>query len=194
MKKILITFMVLNFIMVLTACGTSSNIDEQTTQMDDKTIQEILSGQKMFVDFDSKEEVTITSLPQANSQYLGTPWLYAVVDLDNNGTKELLIEYNAGGDTAILNIRNGECIAYYIPFRGRTNLKTDGTMTSSGGAAYNSVQKISFGNDGIISEVIISREDDLYKINGENVTKEEWEDALAEQEEKETVEWLPIEN
>lgn len=70
-----------------------------------------------------------------NSQYIGDPGMYAVVDLDNNGTKELLIEYNFNGDTTIINIQSGKCIAYYIPYRGRTGLKTDGTMSWSSGAS-----------------------------------------------------------
>ena len=166
--------------------------NNSVSEMDDNTIQAILNGKMSFIDFDSKLEATITSLPQVNSQYMGEPGMYAVVDLDNNGTKELLIEYNFNGDTAIINIQNGKCIAYYIPYRGRTGLKTDGTMSWSSGASESGVQRISFGNEGIISTDIIVYSEGLFAVNGNNVTKEKCEKALSEQDMKKDVEWLPI--
>ena len=169
-----------------------NSLGNSVSEMDDNTIRAILNGQKSFIDFDSKLEATIRSLPQVNSQYTEKPGMYAVVDLDNNGTKELLIEYVFNGDTAIINIQNGKYIAYYIPYRSRSRLKTDGTMSWSNGASESGVKRVSFGNEGIISTDIIVYSEDLFTVNGNTVTKEEYEKALSEQDRKKDAEWISL--
>lgn len=166
------------------------------SQMDDITIGEITSGKRTFLDFDTKKGATIYSLPSVNTRYMGKPGSFAVVDLDGDGSDELMIEYDASGDTAVLSIQNGKCVAYYMSYRSRTNLKTDGTMSWSNGAFESGTQRVLFNNDGMASANLITYlEDDFekaYSINGVPVSKEECENALSLQYEKKDVEWLPL--
>ncbi len=157
--------------------------------MDEYTINEYLTNSKDFLDFDSKQEVTLETLSMANNRYNGIPYQYAVIDLDGDGCDELLVEYNMMGDTAILHIEDNKCVAYYISFRGRGNIKTDGTMSYSNGASDNGIHKISFSPEGLVIKKILECVDGVYKIDGKIVSEDIGLAELDKQNSKTDVIW-----
>lgn len=181
----------------ITAPSTDAGIQvafDDIIDMDENTIAEFINGERSFVDFETNLMATIYTLPEINDQYMGDAGMYAVIDLDNDGVWELLVEYNLNGDTAILHLQDGKCIAYYIPFRGRTGLKKDGTMSWSNSAFESGVQRITFSNSGIdsVDTIVHNTDENIFLIDGVNVSQEECENALMYQYEKEDVEWIPI--
>ena len=170
----------------------SENVRELNKE--DEAVNAILIGKKTFTDFESGKEATIFTLPMINNDYhkAGAPIRYAVVDLDNNGTEELLVEYSIVGDTAILNFEEEKIVAYYIPFRGRQEVKTDGSLHWSSSATESGVQKVSFEKTGMVLKDVLVYRDELYMLEGKEVSKEECESAFRKEWEKSDVEWYLI--
>ena len=160
----------------MTLCSCQKNDD----------VSLLLSGEKTFTDFETQRTATIFTLPDENTSYLGKPASYAVIDLDDNGKNELLIEYDGAGDTAVLTLRDGEYIAYYISYRARTDLKEDGTMSYSSGASDSGVQRLTFTDDGMESINVLEYNtgDYIFTIDGKKVSEEECAEALRKQYDK----------
>ncbi len=182
MKKVLAIISVCA--LLLTLCSCQKNDD----------VSLLLSGEKTFTDFETQRTATIFTLPDENTSYLGKPASYAVIDLDDNGKNELLIEYDGAGDTAVLTLRDGEYIAYYISYRARTDLKEDGTMSYSSGASDSGVQRLTFTDDGMESINVLEYNtgDYIFTIDGKKVSEEECAEALRKQYDKKEVVWNPI--
>lgn len=76
---------------------------------------------------------------------------FALLDLDDDGTPELILPLvigpNRGYDNIvsylILRYVEGEVLGYSVPFRGFYPLKTDGSFSSSGGALNHGIYSIS---------------------------------------------------
>lgn len=166
----------------------------QKINKENETFNAILIGEKSFIDFESGKDTTIFTLPSINDNYqaLSVPERYAAVDLDNNGTEELLVEYSIAGDTAILNFEKEKIVAYHISFRGRQEVKVDGSLHWSSSATESGVQKVSFGRKGMILTDTLVYSDELYALEGNKVSKEECENALKKEWEKEDIEWFSI--
>ena len=147
--------------------------------------------QREVDDFDSPEPVTTKESPPVNTIIDEKPYLYAVVDLDLDGTEELLLEYDNRGDIVIFNTQNEKTNAYRIGARSCKGLKTDGTMDWSSSASESGVHRLSFSENGIISEDIIvyDTEKNIFKVDDKIVTEEECIAALREQWNKTDVEW-----
>lgn len=168
-------------------------------QMDESTVQALLSSKISFTDFETKQKATVKTLPKVNEMYGGVASRYTVFDLDKNGTDELIVEYNRSGDTAIITLKNGDFVAYYVSFRGFMNLKTDGTMDWSNSAYESGTYKmVSFSDDGIVTvNTIVYNTGDVfsspeYKVNGVNVSENEVINAMRAQHKKESVVWFDI--
>ncbi len=192
-KRYLFGGIVLAVALLLIAMAVGRN-NTAYTEFDNNTINEVLSGQKSFIDFYSQKAVNVNSPGELSEGYSGGAYMYAVLDADRDGTDELFIEYAGSGETIILDIQQGMAVAYGIPYRGRLDLKADGTMTGSSGAANSRVYSISFGDNGIeYTDIIVCNETDgEFIVNGETVSLNECRAAMEKQQLKENVKWLEI--
>ena len=174
--------------------GTIAEImKEEYIQKVEQDLENLINDQKQFMDFDSKSTVSISALPEVNKRYIGKPYRYATVDLDGDDIKELLIEFDLGGDTAILSLQNENWIAYYCAYRARTHLKTDGTMSWSSSATRSGIHMLHFDESGIISVPIITYDEDGgYYVNGASVTRTECLEAMQKQQQKPNVTWYEL--
>ncbi|MBR3965608.1 MAG: hypothetical protein IKJ91_00885 [Clostridia bacterium] len=164
----------------------------QSFDNDDSEIVKILKNEKNFIDFETKKSAAISTLPIINNNYMGTAGRYAIIDLDKDGKDELLVEYNANGDTAIIKYYKNNWTAFYISYREITLLKKDGTMFASSSAYESYVQRIFFSSNGIEFEKIIESNDNAntYIVNKKNVSKDECQKELNNFFEKELVNWI----
>lgn len=182
MKKILASVFVLVLVFALCSCVENGDV------------KSLLNGEKTFTDFETGKTADIFTLPEENTSYMGSPASYAVVDLDGDGSEELLVEYDTAGDTAVLRLSGGEYVAYYLSFRSRTGMKEDGTMSWSSGASNSGVQRLMFTDNGMEGIDILEHNTDdyIFTINGEKVSMEECNEAFQKQYAKKDVEWKPI--
>ncbi len=172
---------------------TNNNDTENYLNVEDineKIAQQFLAGEITVDNYEGKKTVTIYELV-----YMGTPTKYAFVDLDGDGARELVIEYDPTGDRAIIDITDGVSTAYYLPIRWYNDIKKDGTANWSASAFDNGICKISFFDGQVEFEDIIVHNtyEGIFKVNGKHVSEEECNKALALQSEKESVEWIDIE-
>ncbi|MBR6513677.1 MAG: hypothetical protein IKT46_02465 [Clostridia bacterium] len=161
---------------------------------DEKDYELLLKGSMDFVE--SERYVTVYTL-SGSDNYHGIPCEYAMVDMDADGIKELLIQYDGNGDTAILHWEYGLWVAYYAPYRGILDLKTDGTMYGSGGAATGSVHRYIFKEGQMITVDLYEYDESgtpYYYVDGFACDKEFMEQRAQEinQNDKQSVVWLNI--
>ena len=155
---------------------------------------DFINNKKPIIDFDTKITTSVKDLSSINSNYMGNPSRWTSVDLDGDGEEEILVEYNAMGDTAIIHRKGNDYYAYYMPYRGITNLKTDGTSDWSNSAFESGVHRLIFTDEGIVSEEIIvfNTQENIFIVDGINVSETECSNALAVQNNKKDVEWYSI--
>lgn len=154
----------------------------------------IRPDQKTLADFNSTQPATIKEFHTANIDPDEKPCQYAVVDLDDDGREELLVEYDRTGDIAIFSTQNGTPYSYRIPYRSCLNLKTDGTMGWSNSASESGVKRLTF-SDGAISDkdiIVYNTEKGIFMLNEKPVTEEVCVTALREHWNKPNVKWIPI--
>lgn len=151
-----------------------------------------IKGEVVFEDFATKAQANLYTLGYAGAH--GTPYQYTLVDLDNDGARELVVEYDTTGDRAVIDINGNVCSSYYVTFRGMNQLKADGTMSWSNSAFEHGVKRIKFVANGLADEVVVlfDSSNNIFKIDGASATREEVERAIAEQDEKQDVEWHEI--
>ena len=173
--------------------GCEVSWDDKNSTVDiknEKIIDEFLNDKKTFVDCTTGEICTLTTLQEINSAYFNGVSRYAEVDFDGDGVNEYVIEFNSGGNTAILKrYMNDVWYAFYIPYRGILNLKTDGTMLGSNGASNGSIHYVRFTESGLEYDDIVKWDDykGEYEICGKACTGEEWRGALKLQDAKRNV-------
>lgn len=117
---------------------------------------------------------------------------FCVIDLDNDGECEVILEDGTG--TRLVFHYDESVYAYDFNFRGMKNIKEDGTFESSDSAAVTEILKIKFVNGKYEYEEVCIRDgldldNPIYKINGEDATKEQVNHFLEEQNEKEDAVW-----
>ncbi len=166
---------------------TSSGI----SQLD---ITEILSGRMSFVDFETKKTANIETLQEINYNYGGVACRFTVIDIDRDGGNELIIEYNRGGELAIIKNFDNKLTAFYASPREMINLKTDGTMSWSSSAFESGVGYIKFTSNGMEQVEIIGYDTTLnvFTVEGKRVTKAECDKELAKQRKKADVSWTEL--
>lgn len=128
----------------------------------------------------------------------------AIIDLDRDGVNELVICPDGASVHTVGYVilrRQGDAVyAYHPVYRGFRDLKSDGTFSWSGSAAENGSATMSFGPDGYISNLATyqkpaeNRVDQLYFVDGQTATWEEFEAATAVQYAKPEPVWYVYEN
>ncbi len=126
------------------------------------------------------------------------PARFAQVDLDGDGICEIVLWMcfgaNMYAEFEILRAENGEIHCYPQVYRGLQDIKTDGTYCGSSGAGDWGYYKIlSFGETELEDEPFTwcesSEQGELYYVNKEPASRQEFESACAEQDAKEIIVW-----
>lgn len=107
---------------------------------------------------------------------------YTVLDLDNDGSNELIYYVYPGGSGfyIIFHVIDGEVYGYSELYRDISDLYKDGTIAGESGAPWFWLKKISsFDKDGYSEIEFARQEDDYYTINGEEVSAVEFCDYVA---------------
>ena len=149
-----------------------------------------------FIDFKTKKEVNINTLPKVNDNYNSNsyPYQYTIVDVDGDGQNELIIEYSLTGCRAVITMRNGKPVSYYAPLRGMNALKTDGSSSWSNSAFESGAHRHYFTDYGIFTNEIYRYDTgtNTYSVNGVRVNKYTCETAMKQQHNKAEVSWYSI--
>lgn len=127
---------------------------------------------------------------------------YTYLDMDDNGTKELIImgtETNNRGElldgiNLVFNYEGGVINCYLFSWRGLSDLRIDGSYAVSNGAESDGVMKIiKFGDlkdeEQVKEEELAIHEDGTYKIANKKVSEEEYTKFIKDRDNKKEPEW-----
>ncbi|MDF2611445.1 MAG: putative secreted protein [Lachnospiraceae bacterium] len=123
------------------------------------------------------------------------PDQYAVVDLDQDGIPEVVVNLSSGSDGwfKVLRFHEGTVYGYSFVFRGFQLPKTDGTYMGSSGAADNTIMRLSFDGINVIENCLgsttSSEEEVIYSIGGEQVPEEEYNSFMIKYYNAQDVRW-----
>jgi len=88
----------------------------------------------------------LNDLPSSHydNTYTWTVSRYSIVDLDKDGTPEIVVELSLAGEQLIFHYTGSSVYAYPFSQRGMNTLKEDGTYCASNGAAYSYINTLKF--------------------------------------------------
>ena len=123
---------------------------------------------------------------------------YAVIDLDQDDAPEIVlgITENEQSDCGFLVLRceNGGVVGYDFTYRQMIDLKKDGTFGYLYGVADTGYARLNFTDNSWeyikICNVTETADTVMFFCNGQEVSKEAYWEAVAEQDSKEEAEWL----
>ena len=120
---------------------------------------------------------------------------FALLDLDGDGTDELVIAIDYSGDEeyVVLTCYDGTVYANQVVYRGFLTPKADGTVAWSNGAFDNGYARFRFENGVLVYDdfaVMIDNGSSVtYTLNGENVSEEDYNAFTVEQDAKDDLAW-----
>ncbi len=127
------------------------------------------------------------------------PQKYALVDFDNDGTDELVVYVTPDfGAYLVFHIYNDRVYGFEFTARAITDLKKDGTFTGSSGAGNNMYVTLSFKDHKYELYELAYRydmpENKIYRLNGRDVTAEDFAVFYEEFKNKPEIDWVKIAN
>lgn len=148
----------------------------------------VLNGDMTFnywgwIEKTDNRETNLNELCESND-LLGKLHSITIFDLDNDGVKELILSFNNVGEQLIFHKENDDFFAKELPFRSFKGLQPSGVYNSSGGAGCVHYEKLLFENGEFVTQEVGHEciyEDDLYAIDGNSVSEEEfqqWKDEI----------------
>lgn len=183
----------------------SSLTASQSVKSPMSVYKSVLHNKTHFFSTDSKKDLYISQLNQAisdDSSVKAKATKFAVVDLDNNDTPEIVLWLSVNNNEyfgfEVLSYRNEVVYGYTIPYRAFMDLKSDGTFSFSSGAADNGFGTITFSGKGYnINNISYSKSSYdssnnqviSYFVNQEVSSEEDFLKAINEQSEKPGVTW-----
>ena len=120
---------------------------------------------------------------------------FALLDLDGDGTDELVLDIDYSGDEeyVVLTCYDGAVYANQIVCRGFLSPKADGTVAWSNGAFDNGYARFRFENGVLVYDDFAAVSSDggsvTYTLNGESVSEEGFDAFIAEQNVKDDLAW-----
>ena len=121
---------------------------------------------------------------------------FAPLDLDGDGTDELVLNIDYSGDEeyVVLTCFDGAVYANQVVHRGFLTPKADGTVAWSNGAFDNGYARFRFENGVLVYDdfAAVSSDDSgsvTYTLNGESVSEEDFDAFIAEQNAKDDLAW-----
>lgn len=170
--------------------GAAADTISDPDSIDADTAGLFLNGERTVDVFSDKESIPLSDIASS-----GAMSKYALVDIDQDGATELVVEVTPSGDRIIVDVYNGVSTAYYLWLRSCNVIKKDGTSSWSSSAFENGTHKLSFSDGQVVFEDVIFRNsvEGIFLVNGKEVTVDEFNEAVRLQDEKESVEWINIE-
>lgn len=160
-------------------------------------VSKILPLDTVIWDVKEQKEETVKGydfgFPNSEERVKDVRWIgYAMVDMDQDGTDEIVVELSTGYDGywLILQKREEKYYGYRLNYRAMTSLDEDGVAAGSSGAAYSDGYRMEFAEDGLKTLTVWSYDGNngVYKIrvngNLETVTYEEYSSYMKERSEK----------
>ena len=121
---------------------------------------------------------------------------FALLDLDGDGTDELVLNIDYSGDEeyVVLTCFDGAVYANQVVHRGFLTPKADGTVAWSNGAFDNGYARFRFENGVLVYDDFTAVSSDgsgsvTYTLNGESVSEEDFDAFIAEQNAKDDLAW-----
>ena len=121
---------------------------------------------------------------------------FALLDLDGDGTDELVLDIDYSGDEeyVVLTCYDGAVYANQIVYRGFLSPKADGTFEWSNSAFDNGASRARFENGILVYEDFATTSEGsdgnaVYTLNGESVSEEDFDAFIAEQNAKDDLAW-----
>ena len=121
---------------------------------------------------------------------------FALLDLDGDGTDELVLNIDYSGDEeyVVLTCYDGAVYANQVVHRGFLTPKADGTVAWSNGAFDNGYARFRFENGVLVYDDFAAVSSDgsgsvTYTLNGESVSEEDFDAFIAEQNAKDDLAW-----
>ena len=121
---------------------------------------------------------------------------FALLDLDGDGTDELVLDIDYSGDEeyVVLTCYDGAVYANQIVYRGFLSPKADGTFEWSNGAFDNGASRARFENGVLVYEDFSSMSEGsdgnaVYTLNGESIDEAAYSAFLDEQAAKDDLAW-----
>lgn len=121
---------------------------------------------------------------------------FALLDLDGDGTDELVIaiDYSGNEEYVVLTCYDGTVYANQVVYRGFLTPKADGTVAWSNGAFDNGYARFRFENGVLVYDdfAAVSSDDSgsvTYTLNGESVSEEDFDAFITEQNAKDDLAW-----
>lgn len=205
MKKayIIISFVIIMGILggchVKEPIGSSGDSEVQGTETvagDAKEwLTKVLNNESKFV-AENGAEVDLKHYKIGEMKDIETvPKKYVIIDLDQDGTEELVLYVNPDfGAYLVFHVYEGTIYVFELTEREMIDLKQDGTFEQSEGAGINAYVKFSFENDKyvILEEAYANDYDNVYRLYGKESIKEDVKHYITEFEEKESISWMYI--
>ena len=201
----------------LAACGAPGAADassgnvSHSSQGQEPTVldryQEVLLGQESFRCADGEaasSSLDISGVPalfDSNSEDAAISY-FTVLDLDGDGKEEVVLQItdvsSQMGGYLILRCQDTDVLGYSSGWRTFWDLKTDGTFAySQEGGTEDGIASVRFNETGFVMDKHIYGTGDWFIfdsffIDGQQATKQEYDQALLKQDEKPDAQWYPF--
>lgn len=164
--------------------------------LDADLLLEVMNNQKPFIAESGAETLFKNyKIPDVVDEVPIIAEEYAFIDLDGDGTDELVVKCTTDyGLYIILHYDSSDDNVYgfSLGVRSFISVKTDGTFMASGGAMTNVINKVSFNKSKIhIEEIAVNDDlDKVYKVKGESVSKQDADKYFADWYKRHQPMWL----
>lgn len=181
----------------------STQPSEMTAIME--TYKAVLQGNTEFFSTDANNNLNISQLNQAvsdDSNVTAIATKFAIVDLDNDGTSEVILWLTVNNDDyygcTVLRYQNGVIYGYTLWYRSIMDLKANGTFSFSSGAADSGFGTVTFTENTYTINKITYIESSYdsnnnmrvsYFVNRESATEDEFLSAVNRQGEETDASW-----
>jgi len=138
----------------------------------------LLENRMTFIDTETGNK---SALVWESEAVPGVPWKYTLIDFENDGIMELVVEFDFNSDRLVLHEYEGEYYGFYRVFREMKSLKENGLFEGSGDAFESSVSTCVFSGDTMQDIVVIEgdSESDYWCVNGKEVDETTYYDAMS---------------
>lgn len=163
-------------VMLFGQLGEYKDCTSQRANAYENVVRGLLENRLTFVDTETRNEAALIS---GNPVVSGEAHLFALVDFDEDGLKELVIEYDGAGDRLILHLMDGVVRGYYATCREMKTIKENGSYDFSNGADSGGVAACYF-TEWYRQEVIILEADGTagrWTLGGVEITEDQYYNA-----------------
>lgn len=175
--KIIVEYLTTNHETATESFDINGNKSTKNPEIDAQFLS-VLNSEAPFISEDGKS-VLLKNYSYGNNGatevYYAVPQEYAVVDLDGDGTNEVVVDITSSQtDYMVFHKYNNSIYGFLIGRRSLQDIKKDGSFCGSSGAGLIVYSKMEFNKNTykVIDEAYEDNYNGIYKIDGKEVTKE----------------------